>query len=317
MLLSFVIPCYRSEKTIEKVIDEIRQVVSSKDNCEYEIICINDCSPDDVYSVLEKLASKDSRIRVIDLAKNMGKHAAVLAGYMIASGDFVVTLDDDYQSPICNLWMLIDPLEKDQCDVCTANYTLKKQAWWKNAGSNLNFFIAGFLLDKPRDLRFDNFNAMKLFVAKEMIKYKNPYPFLDGLIVRTTNRIMTVEMEERERADNNTTGYTLRRSIDLFVNGFTAFSVRPLRISTTAGFTAALLGFFWAIVTFIRKILNPMVEIGYTSMLIIILILGGLILMSQGMLGEYIGRIYICLNASPQYVIRRTINIEENTDTER
>ena len=317
MFISFVIPVYRSENTIVRVIDEIKSVISTRANIDYEIICINDCSPDGVFSVLESLAINDKKIKVIDFAKNMGKHAAVLAGYMIATGDYVVTLDDDYQSPVCNLWMLIDPLEKDLCDVTTANYTQKKQSWWKKIGSNFNHFVTNFLLDKPHDLRFDNFNAMKLFVAKEISKYKNPYPFLDGLIVRTTGRILAIEMEERTRADDNTTGYTLKKSIDLFFNGFTSFSVKPLRISTTIGFAAAVLGFLWAIITFIKKIINPLVEIGYTSTLIIILILGGLILMSQGMLGEYVGRIYICLNASPQYVIRRTINIEEDTYTQR
>ena len=315
MLLSFVIPCYRSEKTITKVIDEIKSVVRSRSNCRYEIICINDCSPDNVYLVLENLASTDSKIKVIDLAKNMGKHAAVLAGYMIASGDYVVTLDDDYQSPVCNLWELIDPLEKDLCDVCTANYVEKKQNWWKNAGSVFYSYLSDFLLDKPRDLKFDNFYAMKSFVASEVTKYKNPYPFLAGLIIRTTNRIMTVEMEERERGDKNATGYTFYKSVALFINAFTSFSVKPLRISTSVGFSAAMIGFIWAIFTFIKRLLNPLVEIGYSSTLIIILILGGLILMSQGMLGEYIGRIYICLNASPQYVIRRTINIEKTVDS--
>lgn len=314
MLLSFVIPCYRSEHTIRKVIDEIKTTVAARDGYEYEIICINDCSPDGVFEQLEALAAEDSRIKVIDLAKNMGKHAAVLAGYAIAKGEYVVNLDDDFQSPVYNLWQLVDPLIKDQCDVATANYKEKKQAWWKNIGSNFNHFISGFLLDKPKDLRFDNFNAMKLFVAKEMMKYKNPYPFIDGLIVRTTNRIMAVEMEERDRADDKTTGYTFKKSVDLFLNNFTSFSVKPLRISTSVGVAAAVLGFIWAIVTFIRKILNPAVEIGYTSMLIIILLMGGLILMSLGMLGEYIGRIYICMNASPQYVVKKTINIDGVTD---
>ena len=136
MKLSFVIPCYRSENTISKVITEIKSVVSERQGYEYEIICINDCSPDKVYSVLELLASEDTRIKVIDLSKNMVKHAAVLAGFLIASGEYVISLDDDYQSPICNLWMLLEPLEKDLCDVCTANYTLKKQSWWKKVGSN-------------------------------------------------------------------------------------------------------------------------------------------------------------------------------------
>lgn len=310
MLLSFVIPCYRSENTIRNVVEEIRGIVAEREEYDYEIICVNDCSPDDVYTVLQQLAKEDKRIKVINFAKNMGKHAAVLAGYSVVKGDIVVNLDDDMQSPMDHLWELVDPMVRDECDVVTANYRVKKQAVWKNMGSAFNRWVSGLLLDKPKELHFDNFNAMKVFVAKEMIKYKNPYPFLDGLIVRTTGRIKAVEMDERNRGDSNTTGYTLKKSIALFLNGFTAFSVKPLQLATAVGVISAVAGFLWAVYLIVKKVMNPSVEVGYTSMLVFILFIGGLLLISQGMLGEYIGRIYICLNASPQYVIRDTLNIE-------
>ncbi len=311
MLLSFVIPCYRSEQTIGNVVKEIREVVAQRAGYDYEIICVNDQSPDNVYDVLVKLASEDSKVKVINFAKNMGKHAAVLAGYAVAQGDIVVNLDDDMQSPMDRLWELVDPIERDECDVATSNYRIKRQAWWKNWGSSFNKWVSAMLLDKPKELHFDNFNAMRVFVAKEMMRYKNPYPFLDGLIVRTTSRILAIEMDERERGDTKSTGYTLKKSIALFLNGFTAFSVKPLRVFTITGCVVSLLGFLWAIILVIKRIIDPFVEIGYTSTVVIILILGGIILISQGMLGEYIGRIYICLNESPQYVIKNTINIEK------
>ena len=309
-LISFVIPCYRSQATIKKVTDEIIEVVSQRAEFDYEIICVNDGSPDNVYAVLESLAADNSKIKVINFAKNMGKHAAVLAGYAYVSGEYVVNLDDDYQCPTCDLWKLLDPLIKDECDYATAKYPQKKQAAWKNLGSNVNVLMSEMLLGKPKNLRFENFTAMKRFVMDEMVRYDNPYPYLEGLVLRTTHNVKAVEMEERERADSNTTGYTLFKSIALWINGFTAFSVKPLRIATFVGMMTALAGFITGIIMVIRKLINPVIAMGYTSLAVIMLFIGGMILMCLGLVGEYVGRIYICINKSPQYVVKNTINVD-------
>ena len=313
-ILSFVIPCYRSEFTIQKVIEEIAQTVSEREAYDYEIICVNDCSPDHVYDVLETLAKRDRRIKVVNLAKNMGKHAAVLAGYAYVNGAYIVNLDDDCQCPTYELWNLLRPVENDECDVATAKYRRKKQAFWKNAGSAFNAAVGSVMLDKPRDLRMENFRVLKRFVVDEIVKYTNPYPYIEGLILRVTNRILCVEMEERERGDGQGTGYTFMRSLALFVNGFTAFSVKPLRLSTFVGFFTAVIGFISAIILVIRKILKPSIVIGYTSTVVIQLLIGGLILMSLGLVGEYVGRIYISINRSPQYVVRNTINCDISSE---
>lgn len=309
--LSFVIPCYRSEDTIEKVIAEIINVVAERPTYDYEIICVNDVSPDGVFEVLKRLATQNYRIKVIDFAKNMGKHAAVLAGYSFVTGDIVVNLDDDCQCPVNQLWQLIDPLEQDECDVVTANYPRKKEAMWKRWGSAFNSWVSSVLLDKPKELRFENFGAMKSFVAKEMAKYPNPYAYLEGLTLRVTRRIKSVSMEERERGDNKGSGFTFGKSLSLFFNGLTAFSVKPLRMSAIVGIVSALIGFTWAIVLACQKISGKINVAGYASITVILLIIGGLILMSLGLMGEYIGRIYISINKAPQYVIRDTINCEE------
>ncbi len=311
-LLSFVIPCYRSEKTIRPVTEEIIRTVAERGGYDYEIICVNDCSPDDVYSVLRELAKENPKIKVVNFAKNMGKHSAVLAGYHFVSGDYVVTLDDDMQSPTYELWKLIEPLERDECDVANSRYPVKKQALWKNMGSSFNNWVGTILLEKPKGMdHVGNIFACKQFIANEMAKYPNPYPFLEGLMLRTTRRILMIDMEERERGDENKTGYTFWKSVSLFANGLTAFSVLPLRISTMIGVAAAILGFVLGIVMIIQKLLNPNVLMGYTSTIVVQLFMSGLILMSLGMLGEYVGRIYICINKSPQYVIRETLNIQK------
>lgn len=313
-VLSFVIPCYRSEKTIEKVIAEIIEVVSTKPEYDYEIVAVNDCSPDNVYFVLEKLAKENHKIKVINLAKNMGKHAAVLAGYAFVNGEYIVNLDDDFQSPVNQLWSLVELLEKDMCDCATAEYVEKKESWIKVFGSNLNLWMSQLLIERPKGIRFENFCVLKSFVVKEMIKYQNTYPYLEGLLFRTTGRVMSVKMEQRNRGDDNSSGFTLRKSISLVLNGLTAFSVKPLRIASFCGIFFALCGFVYGIYTIVHKIVNPSVMMGYSSLLSVILFSSGLIMIMLGMIGEYLGRIYICINNSPQYVIRNTINVDEKCE---
>lgn len=309
-LLSFVIPCYRSELTIEAVISEIIDTVSLKQSeFDYEIVAVNDCSPDGVYDVLKRLASHNTKIKVVNLSKNMGKHAAVMAGYSIAKGDLIVNLDDDFQCPIYDLWKMMEPIEEGY-DVAMAKYPVKKQSAFKNFGSRINAKMAEIMLDKPKNMHYENFSIMKRYVCDEMIRYKNPYPYLEGLILRTTRRIANVEVEERNRLDNKKTGFTFIKSFSLLMNGFTAFSVKPLRIATFTGCIISALGFIFGIVTIIRKIMNLNYVMGYSSMMAVQLFIGGIIILLLGLLGEYIGRIYICLNASPQYVIRDTINCD-------
>lgn len=308
-ILSFVIPCYRSEDTIEKVVNEIIETVSQRQEFDYEIILVNDCSPDGVYDVIKGLARNNPKIKAINLAKNMGKHSAVMAGYCYVQGDYVVNLDDDFQSPVNMLWELIDPLIADECDIATAQYYRKKESVWKRFGSNLNLWVSGIMLDKPKGLRFENLSAMKRFVLDEVVRYKNPYPYLEGLFLRATKRVLSVPMEQRERADKNDTGFTFGKSLSLFVNGLTNFSVKPLRLALIIGVIFAFIGFFFGLFIIIRKIIYPMTPMGWSSIMSVILFSSGMIMLLLGIIGEYVGRIYICINNSPQYVIRETINL--------
>lgn len=310
-LISFVIPCYRSEKTITMVIEEIIETMKKETLFDYEIIAVNDCSPDNVYDVLKMHAEKNRKIKVINFAKNMGKHAAVIAGYAVARGEYVVDLDDDFQSPVHELKKLLEPVMKDECDYATAKYPVKKQSAFKNFGSDVNLLMSRIMLNKPKNLRFENFSVMKNFVCKEIVNYKNPYPYLEGLVLRVTTRIMTVEMEERDRGDSNASGFTLKKSVALLTNGLTAFSVKPLRMASVLGFIFAFLGFVFSIYLIINKLIHPEVLAGYSSLLSINLLIGGIIMILLGLIGEYLGRIYICINASPQYVVKETINIEK------
>ncbi|MBK6087615.1 glycosyltransferase [Ruminococcus sp. M6(2020)] len=312
-MISFVIPCYGSEKTIEYVIDEIISVVSMKTNYDYEVITVNDSSPDKVLSVLKDIAEKNHKVKVIDLAKNFGKHSALMAGFSVAKGDYIVCLDDDGQCPMDRLWDLMEPLINDEADYSMADYPEKKQSGFKNFGSSVNSLMSRVLLKKPKEIHFSNFCAMKRYIIDEILKYENPYPYLEGLVLRTTNRIKTVQMEERDRfAGKGNFGFI--KSLSLWINGFTAFSVVPLRASSLLGVLCAIIGFIYGLIVVIRKISLPDISVGWSSTIAIILFMGGVIMLILGLIGEYIGRIYISLNNSPQYVIRSSINLDEDKD---
>ncbi len=309
-LLSFVIPCYRSEYTIEKVIKEIIETTSIREGFDYEIIAVNDCSPDNVYNVLKKLAKDNERIKIVNLVKNVGRHSAILAGYSFVNGDYIVNLDDDYQSPVNNMWKLIDPILSDECDVSTADYYSKKEQVWKRWGSDINLAVTEIMFDKPKGLRFENLSVVKRFVADEIVQYKNPFPYLEGLIYGVTKRIISVPMEQRERGDDKKTGYTFRKSVSLFANVFVNFSIKPLRIASALGMLFALFGFLYGIFAILWKILNPNAYEGWSSIVAIMMFSNGVIMILLGLIGEYVGRILISINRSPQYVIRDLTNIQ-------
>ena len=308
MKISFTIPCYRSENTLEFVVNEIVEKMKERSELDYEIIAVNDSSPDNVWSVITRLSTENPRIKGVNLAINMGKHAALMAAFSVVTGDIVVGVDDDGQCPVDRLWDLLAPLD-DGYDMSMAQYPQKKQSGFKNFGSKVNDAMVRFMIGKPKGLVFSNFTARKRFICDEIIKYKNPYPYLEGLTLRTTQKIALVPMEERSRK-SGVSGYTFKKSLSLWVNGCTAFSVKPLRLATILGVAFAILGFLVGIYMVISRILNPDMAAGYASIMAVMLTIGGVIMVLLGVIGEYLGRIYICINNSPQYVIRETVNVE-------
>lgn len=318
MELSFVIPCYRSENTILQVLEEIREKMAEKPEYTYEIITVNDNSPDNVLQILVRYADTHPFLKIVDLTRNFGQHAAMMAGLSYASGEQIVFLDDDFQCPTDHLWELLAPLNEGY-DVSLAQYKFeeRKESFFRILGSRLNDAMVCSLLDKPKDLRVTNFIAMKAFIAQEILRYKNPYPYIDGLILRSTRKIAKVPMADRERLSGTST-YTLRKLISLFSNGFTAFSIKPLRIATFMGCFSSVIGFALGIFIVVQKLLHPQTILaGYSSLMAVILFIGGMIMVMLGICGEYIGRIYISLNSSPQYVVRDTYHLDREADERR
>ena len=307
--VSFVIPCYRSEHTLPGVVAEIEEKMKTLPQYEYDIFLINDCSPDDTIGTIRQLCREHDNIKGISFSRNFGQHAALMAGLRHSDGDYVVCLDDDGQTPADEVDKLLDKLEEG-ADAVYAKYEHKCHSVFRNLGSKVNELMTRIMLGKPKELYVSSYFAVKRFVVNDMIKYENSYPYVIGLVLRATKNIANVVVQHRER-EEGTSGYTLKKLLGLWFNGFTAFSVKPLRIATGLGAMSAILGFLYGIYTVIKRFVNLDVPMGFSSLMAAVVLFGGMIMLMLGLIGEYVGRIYISLNNSPQYVIRETINFEE------
>lgn len=305
-LVSFVIPCYRSSQTIGRVVEEIDRAMKELAAYRYEIVLVNDSSPDDTFEAIRRLCMQRKDICGVNLAKNFGQHAALMAGFRYVQGDIIVCLDDDGQTPAMEVGKLLHEIEQGH-DVVYAKYTHKQHSGFRNFGSKVNELMTRVMLGKPKDLYLSSYFAARKFVVDEMLRYTNPYPYVIGLVLRTTKNIVNVEVEHRER-ETGTSGYTMGKLLGLWFNGFTAFSIKPLRIATAVGGLTAFAGFLYGIYTIIKKFINPNVPVGFSAMMTVFVFIGGMIMLMLGLIGEYIGRIYISLNNSPQYVIRECLN---------
>ncbi len=307
-MISIVIPCYGSENTIEGVVTRIQKLMTTAlAKYDFEIILVNDASPDNVRETIWKLANNDpEHIIGVDLVRNFGQHSALMAGYRQSSGDYIVSLDDDGQTPPEAIIDLLDKL-LEGFDVVYAAYKHKKHSIFRNLGSKVNDFMNNKLLGKPKNLYISSYFIAKRLIIDEIIKYQHSFPYMQGLVLRTTKRITNCYVSHQER-ESGSSGYTLVKLIRLLLNGLTAFSVVPLRLATFCGLMCALFGFLGIIIVVCKKLAGVPVPLGYSAIMVVILFLGGMIMLMLGIIGEYVGRSYLCINHSPQYVIRSIVN---------
>ena len=306
--ISYVIPCYRSEKTIESVITEIEETMSFLQNYTYEIVLVNDGSPDNTWGKICEIVKDHKEVRGFNFAKNFGQHAALMAGLNNVTGDIIICLDDDGQTPANEATKLIRAIE-DGADAVYAKYDNKKHSAFRNFGTAMNEWMTEVMLGKPKKLYVSSYFAVRRFVVDEMIKYKGSYPYVIGLVLRTTKNIVNVDVNHRSR-EIGTSGYNFAKLLGLWVNGFTAFSIKPLRIATIMGCVFAFIGFLYGIFTIIKRLVLPDIPAGFSALMAAIIFFGGMTMLMLGMAGEYIGRTYISINENPQYVIRDAVSAD-------
>ncbi|GAB4541200.1 MAG: glycosyltransferase family 2 protein [Thermodesulfovibrionia bacterium] len=302
--LSIVIPVYNGEKTIGRLVDELIKELGNY--YKLEIVLVNDNSPDNSEAVCISLFERYKGIvKFYSLSKNVGEHSAVMAGLSKTTGDYVVIMDDDFQNPISEVVKLIDKFKDGDYDVVYSYYAEKRHSFFRNLGSKFNDKVANLMLKKPKDLYLSSFKALNRFMVNEILRYQGPFPYIDGLILQTTDRIGRVMVEHHPRLEGRS-GYTLKKLVSLWLNMFTSFSILPLRFAVLFGLILSLVGLFMGVYIFFEKLSNPKLPIGYASLAVIVSIFAGIQLIMIGMVGEYLGRVFLTLNKKPQYTIKRS-----------
>lgn len=303
MLYSVIIPCYRSDKTIRKVVELTMQQFEEMDIRQYEFVLVDDYSPDDGATVraLRSLVKDYEQVRVIELAKNSGQHNAVMAGLNFAEGDIIIAMDDDMQTHPSQLPIILGELEKGY-DIVYGYYPKKKESAFRSFGSYVNYTTTRWLLKKPKEMKTSSFWAIRRFVRDYAVTYKSEFTHLQGVFLRITRNVSSVPITHFER-EVGKSNYTIKKLLKLWSNVI-GFSIVPLQIATYCGFAFSLLGIILAIFAIVRKIIRPVTAIGWPSIMAAICFFAGLILLFLGLIGEYIGRIFLGISNNPQFVVR-------------
>lgn len=301
--LSVVIPVYNSKDTIEKLVEEL--IDNLNDIYKLEIVLVNDCSKENSEEICIGIHKKFSDIvSFYSLSRNVGEHNAVMAGLNHATGDYTVIMDDDFQNPVGEVVKIVRYADIFSYDVVYSYYDKKHHSWIRNLGSSLNNRIANVMLHKPKDLYLSSFKVLSSFVVKEIIKYTDPFPYIDGLILRVTSNIGKLRVDHKDRKTGHS-GYTLKKLVKLWLNMFVNFSILPLRIAVIMGFIFGAFGFMVGLETVFEKIEFLGLPKGYAFTIFVISIFSGIQLISIGVIGEYLGRLFLSQGKQPQFTIKK------------
>ena len=302
-----MIPCYYSEKTIKKVVEMTIDEFSKTNRYDCEFVLVNDGSTDGTYEKIKELAEKYPFVQGVNLLRNFGQHNALMAALHYVRGDYVLGMDDDMQTHPSQIHKLVEKIQEGY-DLVYGHYGKKKNSTLKNLSSKLNEVSSRILLGRPKEIVSSNFWIITRKVAEEVIKYDSYNPYIDGIFYRVTHNIGNVEVEHHKR-EVGTSNYTLKKLIRLWL-AYWNYSVIPLRISSVTGGVMAMAGFVAALLTIIRKLVHPGIPVGWASTICVVTVFAGLILMSLGIIGEYLGKIILTLNHTPQFIVRESINTD-------
>ncbi|WP_221394577.1 glycosyltransferase family 2 protein [Dyadobacter sp. NIV53] len=299
MKLSVIIPVYNSEHSIRLLIDRLQAALVT---VSFEIVLVNDNSRDGSEAVCKEIAQKNSNVRFISLRRNFGEFNAVMCGLNWAFGEYCVMIDDDFQNPPEEILKLVTTAETGDFDVVYTYYSKKQHAMHRNMGSKFVNWLTSYLLNKPRDLYLSSFKLLKQEVVQEIIKYKGPYPYIDGLIFRITGNIGTVKVAHQKREKGNS-NYTWKKLISLFLNILFCYSSLPIRLFMPVGLGLFGLGFLMLVFLFGQWIVGPDPK-GWQVVTAAFIFIGGIQCTLLSVLGEYIGKSFMAQSGQPQYVIK-------------
>ncbi len=304
MLISVVIPVYNGARTIGPLVERLLAALTGSP---LQIVLVDDGSVDASDEVCRALSGRHAgMVTYVKLGRNFGEHNAVMAGLWHARGDYAVIMDDDFQNPPEEVGRLIDHARRHGYDIVYTHSPVKHHHWLRNLSSRLNDRVANFMLNKPRHLYLSSFKCLSRFLVGQILKYRGPYPYIDGLALRCTRNIGIIEVRHAPRREGRS-NYTPRKLLRLWLNMFVNFSVMPLRVSTVVGLASSVLGLALGVEVLVERLVRPGVPVGWASVLVPIVLFSGVQLVMLGLLGEYLGRLFLTENQTPQFVVREVV----------
>lgn len=307
--ISVVIPVYGSASILPSLVQKLEQslrAVAGPDG--FEAVLVHDHGPDNSWEVLKALAADRPWLKGINLRRNAGQHNAVMAGFAHARGRYIITMDDDLQHDPNDIPRIVEALEAG-ADLVYVRFEARQHALWKRLGSRFNDWVASRLLNKPTGLYLSPFRGIRREVCQTALGYRGPFVYVDGLLLQSTSNFSSITARHHLRQDGKS-GYSLRKSIALWMQMATSFSIVPLRFVSLAGIAASGAAFLFALIVVARKLMNPDLAVGWSSLIVAILFMGGLQLLALGAIGEYTGRILLNVNNRPQFVVGERCNLD-------
>ncbi len=301
--LSIVIPVYRGAGSITGLVEKCLKTLES---WQPEVVLVNDASPDHSHEKCRALHKRFPRqVSYLRLSINAGEHNAVMAGLRQAKGDRALIMDDDNQNSPDDVKRMMSLMDQKDLDVVFGYYAKKKHSLFRNLGSAFNGAVARIMLGKPKDLYLCSFKLINRFMIDEITRYVGPYPYIDGLVLRVSRNFGTVLVQHNERLEGRS-NYTLVKLIRLWLAMFTNFSILPLRAAALSGFVFALAGFGYGTWLVVQKLFSDTEIAGWTSLITAVVFFSGVQLVSLGLIGEYLGRLFLTQNGTPQFTIRES-----------
>lgn len=306
MLITIAIPCFNSSKTLPMVVKEIKSAFEIHSEYDYQIILVNDGSPDNTFQIIRNLCAEDPKIIGIDLARNFGQASAKMAAVPHVRGDVLIYMDDDGQHDASGIFLLAKAVENG-ADMAIASFPHKHHGLFKRFTSWLNSEILRITIQKPKDLHTSPYAAYSKYLIERLKEYKSPFVSMFGYVLQNTKKVVNVELPHRDRLEGKS-GYTLRKLLRLWSDGVFSFSMVPLRLAEGMSLFSFIIGFILIVASIVVACLGR----SWGSLLVAgsVFGVGGILMLLIAILGEYIGRSYLMTSGTPQYAVRSILNEE-------
>ena len=308
-LISFVLPVYNDEVAVQAFYETLARTVNERIDLEYEFIFVNDGSRDRSWEVLVGIAESDDRVLLVDLSRNFGHQIAVTAGLDRATGNAVIIMDTDLQDPPAVVLELIEEWEKGY-DVVYARRRTRQDPWFKRTMASLFYKVLRRLSDIDIPENVGDFRLLDKKVADHLRQMREHSRFLRGMVSYLGFKQIAVDFDRHARHSGES-GYTLRKLIKFSLDGIMGFSTAPLRFMAHLGFMFSGVAFAGIVYALVVKFARPDLDVpGWTLMIISVLLMGGIQLISLGIIGQYVGRNYIESKNRPLYAVREELGGE-------